>query len=68
VVALAVASLIIQKHTQGFVQNLLREEQEKSSCAGMAQELVRYSALGEEGADEDGGIKHGAWHGLGDIL
>ncbi len=35
----------------------------------MAKELVRYPALGEEGADEDGGIKDGAWHiFLGDTL
>jgi hypothetical protein len=34
----------------------------------MAKELVRDPALGEEGADEDRGIKDGTWHGRGDIL
>jgi hypothetical protein len=69
VVALAVASLLVEKHPLCFVQYLLREAQEKSSFTGMAKELVRYPALGEEGADEDGRIKDGAGHVfLGDTL
>ena len=39
-----------------------------TAFAGMAKERVRYPTLGEEGADEDGGIKDGAWHGRGDTL
>jgi hypothetical protein len=67
-VALTMASLLIKKHPLGFVKYLFREVQEKSSFTGMAKELVRHAALDEEGADEDGGVKHGAGHGRGDIL
>ena len=62
VVALAVASLLIDQYPLGLIEYLLREAQEKSPCARMAKELVRYPALGEEGADEDRGIKDGAEH------
>ena|SRR6266851_4429597 len=68
VVALAVASLLIKQYPLCLVENLFREGQEKSPFACMAKELVRYPTLGEECADEDGGIKHGAWHGVCDTL
>ena len=69
VVALAVASLLIQQYPLCLVENLFREAQEKSPFACMVKELVRYPALGEEDANEDGGIKDGAWHVfLGDTL
>ena len=68
VVALAVASFLIEQYPLCLVENLFREIQEKNPFACIAKELVRYPALGEEGADEDGRIKDGAWHGRGDIL
>src|SRR2546423_1378269 len=60
VVTLAVASLLIEQYPLCLVENLCREAQEKSPFACMAKELVRDPALGEECADEDGGIKDGA--------
>jgi hypothetical protein len=68
VVALAVASLLIEEYPLCLVENLFRKIEEKSPFTCMAKELVRYPTLGKESADEDGRIKHGAWHGLGDIL
>ena len=68
VVALAVASLRIEQYPLCLIENLCGEAEEKSPSACIAKERIRYPALGEEGADEDRRIKHGAWHGLGDTL
>ena len=68
VVALAVASFLIEQYPLCLGENLFREVQEKSPCACLTKELVRDPALGKESTDEHGGIKDGAGHGRGDTL
>ena len=68
VVALAVASFLIEQYPLCLGENLFREIEEKSPCVCMTKERMRDPALGEERTDQDSRIKDGAWHGRGDIL
>jgi hypothetical protein len=46
VVAKAVASRLLKQYALCLVENLICKGEEKSPCAGIGQELVRYPVLG----------------------